>query len=77
MSLRDVFGFDVRRAINATRPRRIASFGSMLVLVALAIAFRAVAPWWVWPALLVLEGVVFLILGNRWAAKDALRREQD
>ncbi|WP_431221231.1 hypothetical protein [Leifsonia xyli] len=77
MRLREVFGFDVRRAINATRPRRVASFCSMLVLVALAIIFGAVAPWWVWPALLIVEGIVFLILGNRWAAKDALRREED
>jgi predicted DNA repair protein MutK len=71
-----VFGFDVRRAINATRPRRIASFGSMLVLVVLAILFGAVAPWWVWPVLVVCEGIVFLVLGNYWAAKDSHRRDQ-
>jgi predicted DNA repair protein MutK len=47
----------------------------MLVLVGLAVALGSVAPWWVWPLLVILEGVVFLALGNHWAGKDALARE--
>lgn len=76
MTIRDAFRPDVRRAINATPARRLASFASMLVLVALAVAFGSVAPWWVWPALVILEGIVFLVLGNRWAGRDALAREE-
>jgi fatty acid desaturase len=75
MKLRDAFRSDVRRAINATPGRRTASFGSMLVLVGLAMAFGSVGPWWVWPLLVILEGVVFLALGNHWAGKDALAIE--
>lgn len=74
MMIRDVFRSDVRRAINATPTRRIVSFGSMAVLVVLAVIFGAVASWWVWPMLVIGEGVVFLLLGNHWAGKDALAR---
>ena len=76
MSIRDAFRSDVRRAINATSFRRTVSFGSMLVLVALAIAFGAIAPWWVWLVLVALEGVIFLFLGNYWAGKDALVNDE-
>lgn len=72
MTIRDVFRSDVRRAINATPGRRIASFGSMVALVALVVVFGSVAPWWTWPLLVFLEAIVFLVLGNRWAGKDAL-----
>ncbi|MBW8872856.1 MAG: hypothetical protein JF618_12095 [Leifsonia sp.] len=74
MSLRDFFRRDVQRAINATPVRRMLSFGSMLVIIALAIAFGAVAPWWIWPPLVVAEALVFLLLGNHWADKDAIER---
>jgi fatty acid desaturase len=72
MTIRDAFRSDVRRAINATPARRMVSFGSMAVLVALAVTFGSTAPWWTWPLLVVLESIVFLVLGNRWAVKDAL-----
>ena len=29
----------------------------------------------VWPLLVILEAIVFLVLGNRWAGQDALARE--
>jgi hypothetical protein len=76
VNLRNVFGSDVRRAINATQFRKFVSFGSMILLVALAVTFRNVVPWWFWLLLLLCEGVVFLVLGNHWAAKDALKRVQ-
>ncbi|AGW41756.1 hypothetical protein O159_17130 [Leifsonia xyli subsp. cynodontis DSM 46306] len=76
MRFRDAFRSDVRRAINATPVRRLVSFGSMGILVILAIAFGAVAPWWVWPLMLLIEGIVFLVLGNHWADKDALEKAQ-
>ncbi|WP_426515572.1 hypothetical protein ACPPVQ_13270 [Diaminobutyricibacter sp. McL0618] len=71
----DAFRLDVRRAINATTPRKIASFGSTTVLVAAAVIFGAIAPWWLWLLLLAVEGVIFLILGNYWAGRDALAAE--
>jgi hypothetical protein len=71
----DAFGPEVRRAINATTPRKVASFGSMLVLVTLAVIFGAVAPWWLWLVLLAIEGTLFLVLGNYWAGRDALEAE--
>lgn len=77
MTLRDVFRSDVRRAINATPARRAVSFGSTLVLIALAVALGPVTPWWVWPILVVLEGIAFLVLGNRWATQDALAKDFD
>lgn len=72
MRLRDALGRDVRLAINATGPRRAISLGSTAVLVALAIIFASVTPWWLWLVLLGLEAVIFLILGNAWANKDAV-----
>jgi hypothetical protein len=71
MRLRNAFGRDVRRAINATGLRKAISFGSTAVLVASAILFASVTPWWLWLVLLGLEAAVFLILGNVWAAQDA------
>jgi fatty acid desaturase len=76
VNLRNVFGPDVRRAINATQFRKLVSFGSMILLVALAVAFGNIAPWWVWLLLLICEGVVFIVLGNHWASKDALKKFQ-
>lgn len=76
MRIVDAFRPDVRRAINATTPRKVASFGSMLVLVTLAVIFGAVAPWWLWLVLLAAEGILFLVLGNYWADRDALAIER-
>jgi fatty acid desaturase len=71
----DAFRPEVRRAINATMPRKFTSLGSMTVLVALAAIFGTVAPWWLWLVLLAFEGIVFLVLGNYWAGRDALAAE--
>ncbi|MFF1879424.1 hypothetical protein [Leifsonia sp. NPDC058230] len=70
-----MFRPDVRTAIHATTPRKVASVGSTLGVVASALIFGAVAPWWLWLVLLAAEGVVFLVLGNYWAGQDAVAAE--
>ena len=76
MTIFDAFRPEVRRAINATMPRKVASFGSMAVLVALAICFGGIAPWWLWLVLVMVEAIMFLALGHYWAGRDALAEEQ-
>ena len=71
------FRADARRAINATPARRLISLGSMLLIVALAIAFGAFVPWWTWLVVLGLEAILFLYLGDHWARVDAMRRTDD
>lgn len=76
MMLITPFGPDVRRAINASWPRRIASAGSMLLMVGLSLMFGASTPWWIWAAAIVLDGALFASLGNRWAAADAAEADE-
>ena len=76
MNLRDYFGKDVRRAQNATSTRRIISYAPITILIVLSLVFTASLDAWVWLALVFLALVVDVILGNRWANKDALERAE-
>jgi hypothetical protein len=72
-----MFGRDSLQAINSTPLRRTISLASGAVLVLAAIVFGATAPWGLWPALVLLEALVFAFLRNHWANKDALAPESN
>lgn len=76
MTIVDAFRPEVRQALNATMPRKVASFASMLLLVVLAFTFGAVVPWWIWLVVLAVDGTIFLVLGNFWAGRDAVATQR-
>jgi len=73
MSIRTLFAGDSRRAVSATPGRRLASLGSFILLVGAAILLGQHVSPWVWPGLIIVDILIFAILGNRWADQDALR----
>ena len=72
MSLRYYVGRDVLVALNATPVRRVISYTPLTVLTLVGLALSTLVPPWAWIALVLLDFVVFSIVGNRWANEDAI-----
>jgi hypothetical protein len=73
MNVRTLFAADSRRAVSATPGRRLASLGSFILLAGGAILLGQHVSPWVWPCLVVMDILIFAVLGNRWANQDAHR----
>jgi hypothetical protein len=73
MSIRTLFAADSRRAVSATPGRRLASLGSFILLAGGAVLLGQHVSPWVWPGLVVIDILIFAVLGNRWADQDAHR----
>lgn len=76
MRLRSLFGRDVRRAINATTRRRLVAYVPLVVLLIGMVFFPNSVAEWIWFLLVGGALIVNLILGNRWASKDALEKSE-
>lgn len=73
MSIRTLFAVDSRRAVMATPGRRLASLASFILLAGGAILLGQHVSPWVWPCLIVVDILIFAVLGDRWADQDAHR----
>lgn len=74
MRLRNLFGRDVRRAMNATTRRRLVAYVPLVVLLIGMVFFPNSIAEWIWLVLVGGALIVNLILGNRWATQDALKK---
>lgn len=66
---------DVRQALHATVQRRIITYTPITIAIILGIVFWNFVPLWVWNVVIVGDLIVFLIVGNHWANKDALAKQ--
>jgi hypothetical protein len=62
-------------AKHATRPRRIAGYSTLIVLVVFVVLTWNLVPIWLYSILAGIDFAIFAFLGNRWADKDAYLKE--
>lgn len=75
MDLIDPFRRDARRALSATPFRRVVCGAPLLVILVAGMVVGGDVPWWVWPALVVSDLLVFAFVGNEWAHRDAVEMD--
>lgn len=72
MKIHDFFGRDVRRALNATALRRVITYAPLALITVIGLIFATYVPPWAWLALVAVDLIVFAVVGNAWANKDAI-----
>lgn len=72
MRISDFVGRDVRRALNATPLRRVITYAPLTLVTVVGIVFATYVPPWAWLVVVAIDLIVFAVVGNAWANKDAL-----
>jgi hypothetical protein len=76
VNLVNPFRRDARRALTATPVRRLISGAPLLLLMIAAIVVGGSAPWWLWPILVLIDLLIFAVVGHTWANRDAVEMDQ-
>jgi hypothetical protein len=77
VKLSHLFGRDVRNALNASWKRRVVSYAPLSIVFIAGILGGDRVPWWVWPAVVFADLIVFAFVGSHWANQDATAAERE